>query len=90
MISLLPRRIRKSRIYPPPGIRDATLPEGRDFLMWVGFTPALPHKNKQLCLISAELNFFNDSRNHQAFTAPLVRPEMNLLTGFLLSGSDKE
>ena len=58
MISLLPRRIRKSRIYPPPGIRDATLPEGREFLMWVGLTPALPHKNKQLCLISAELNFF--------------------------------
>ena len=89
MISLLPRRIRKSRIYPPPGFKDATLPEGRDFLMWVGFTPGLPHKSKQLCLISAELNFY-DSRNHQAFTAPLVRPEMNLLTGFLLSGSDKE
>ncbi len=58
--------------------------------MWFGFIPALPHKNKQLCLISAELNFFNDSRNHQAFTAPFVRPEMNPLTGFLLSGSDKE
>ena len=67
MISLLPRRIRKSRIYPPPGIRDATLPEGRDFLMWVGFTPALPHKNKQLCLISAELNLFLRQQESSGF-----------------------
>lgn len=89
MISLLPPAVsgRAGSILHPASEMP---PSPRDFLMWFGFTPALPLKNKQLCLISAELNFFNDSRNHQAFTAQLVRPEMNLLTGFLLSGSDKE
>ena len=65
-------------------------PRGEGF-SYVGRFHPWPSPQEQTALpYFGRAEFFYDSRNHQAFTAPLVRPEMNLLTGFLLSGSDKE